>query len=168
MTKPLKWSIDWEHLTLKQRFLMGAPFVATEDSVERDIFRQLNGRTEADLSAWDSYPSEIRLLATRVANALKREAVWPSALFLPEDPADIPLGGHFDQTDKWDMLPVAASIVEKESGIKMDSAFWNSLPQMTYAQAIEVIARNQAEPVHAGDSQPARRAPVKRVVRPAD
>ena len=145
MTKPLKWSIDWEHLTFKQRFLMGAPFVATEDKVHRDILQQLNGRTEADIAAWDTYSAEVSQLAKDVAARLKVERIWPSSIFLPDDPADIPLGGHFGQTDRYDLAPAAFAIVEEEAGIKLNLAFWEGLSHMTYVQAVEQMIRQKAE-----------------------
>ena len=124
---------------------MGCPFVATEDRVFADIVRQLNERTESDLAAWNKYPDGVRLMAGDLSEQLKSEGIWPSALFLPDDPADIPLGNRFGETDKWDFLPAVVSIVEKNLGIRMDMAWWNALPRMTYAQAVEQIEMSHWE-----------------------
>lgn len=92
---------------------MGCPFVATEDRVFADIVRQLSERTDSNLAAWRKYPDEVRLMASDLSERLKAEDIWPSSFFLPDDPADIPLGNRFGETDKWDFLPAAYTIVEK-------------------------------------------------------
>ena len=145
MTTPLQWSIDWAKPSFKERFLMGCPFVATEDRVFADILRQLSERRESDLAAWDKYPDEVRLMVRDLSERLKAEGIWPSALFLPDDPADIPLGNRFGETDKWDFLPAVYTIVEKNLGIKMDMAFWDDLPSMMYVQAVERMITQRAE-----------------------
>lgn len=124
---------------------MGCPFAATEHRVRADILRQLSGRSAADLSAWDSYPPEVRWLAAELSSARMSHDIWPSAVFLPDDPADIPMGDHFGETDRWDFLPATFSIVEKEMGINMDAGFWDGLAGMTYAQAVGMMARKRAE-----------------------
>jgi hypothetical protein len=143
-TKPLRWCVDWKNPSFKDRFLMGCPFVGTEDRAYKDIACQLKERTEADLAAWDAYPQAVRQLALGVATALKEERIWPSRVFLPTDPADIPF--DLQATDRWDLLPAAFAIVEKDFGIKMDPEFWGKLPGMSYAQAIEELVARRAEP----------------------
>lgn len=90
MTNPLKWNLDWKHLTRRESFLMGAPFGATEDRAYRDIVRQLNERKTSDMKAWSGLPEEIREISCCIVNALKTDRVCPSAFFVPNDPADIP------------------------------------------------------------------------------
>ena len=141
-------------MTFKERFLLGAPFVATEDKAYKDIISQLNERNESYLAAWDKYPPDIGRLAIDLSKRLQIERVWPSAIFLPDDPADIPLGGHFDFTDKLDFYPIAYSIVEKDMKIKMDTDFWNSLPKMTFGQAIEKLYRKKVELSSSGNLAP--------------
>ncbi|MBA4387280.1 MAG: hypothetical protein C0404_04820 [Verrucomicrobia bacterium] len=153
MTKPLKWSIDWAKPSFKERLLMGCPLVATEDRVYADIVRQLSERTESDLLAWNKYQEEVRLMAGALSEKLKAERIWPSALFLPDDPADIPLGNRFEETDKWDFLPAVYSIVEKDLGIKMDAGFWDGLSCMTYVQAVEQMIRRKAEQAGSGSDR---------------
>jgi hypothetical protein len=143
-TKPLRWCLDWNNPSPKDRFLMGCPFVGTEDRAYKDIVCQLKERTEADLAVWDAYPPEVRQLALGVASALKDQRIWPSRVFLPTDPADIPF--HLRETDRWDLLPAAFGILEKDFGIKMESEFWDNLPGMTYGQAIEELVAKKAEP----------------------
>ena len=143
--KPLKWNIDWENMTFKERFLLGAPFIATEDKAYKDIAAQLKERDDSYLSEWDKYSPDIKKLAIDLLNRIKNENIWPSAIFLPDDPADIPLGVHFDFTDKLDFYPIAYSIVEKDLKIKMDTDFWNGLHKMTFGQAIEKLYKKKAE-----------------------
>jgi hypothetical protein len=149
MRNPLKWCIDWSKPTFKDRFLMGSPFRATEDRVRQDIHRQLSERDETDLGLWNRYPPEVQLLAEHLTSRLKADGIWPSALFLPDDPADIPLGFKLGETDKWDFMPASVTIVEKDMGIVMDLAFWDGLSEMTFAQAIEMMIKKKAEPTDA-------------------
>lgn len=139
--KPLTWCLDWNNLKPKEKFLMGCPFVATEDKVYKDIVNQLKQRALDDLKAWDAYPKEVADLAKKISAVLQDEGVWPSAIFLPDDPADIPLGHYFDFTDKWDFMPISFKIIEKDLGIEMDMDFWESLSEITYAKAIETIIK---------------------------
>jgi len=145
MTKPLKWNLDWKHLTRQEKFLMGAPFVATEDRAYKDIVRQLSARKATDLEAWSELPDEVRELASRISNALKTDGIWPSEFFVPDDPADIPFALHFDFTDKWDLSPYAIDLVEKRLRIQMPTAFWEHLGTMTFAEALIEICRHPAE-----------------------
>jgi hypothetical protein len=145
MTEPLKWCVDWGKLSTKEKFLMGAPFVATEDRAYKDIVQQLAERTEADIEQWNSFPQDVSSLAKDISMALKADGIWPSSIFLPDDPADVPLGHYFDFTDKWDLLPASLALVEKEFGIEMDNGFWDRLSEMTYAQAVTEISRRKAE-----------------------
>jgi hypothetical protein len=145
MSKPLKWSVDWKNLSFKDKFLMGAPFVATEDKAYKDIVRQLTSRTEKDLEAWSSFPAEVSALARELSGILKTEGIWPSDLFLPDDPADVPFAPYFDFTDKWDFLPAYIDIVEKKLGIPMDNDFWDRIAGMTYAEAITEISQKKTK-----------------------
>ena len=143
MTNPLKWNLDWKHLTRRERFLMGSPFVATEDRAYRDIVRQLNERKTSDMKAWSGLPEEIREISCCIVNALKTDRVWPSAFFVPNDPADIPFAIHFDFTDKWDRVPYAIDLVERRLGIKMSSKFWDDIDTKTFAEALVEICQQR-------------------------
>lgn len=145
MSEALKWSIDWRNLKPKEKFLMGAPFIATEDKVYKDIVRQLKERNHNDLEAWNSFPSNITNLANNISNSLMSEGIWPSTLFLPNDPADIPLGGYFDFTDKWDIFPAIFDVIKKDHGIQIDCDLWEKLPEITYVQAVQEIDRRKIE-----------------------
>lgn len=147
MARPLKWCVDWNHLTFWQRFLINAPFWATEDRAYRDILRQLKERSEADLAAWDAQPADVAKLAKELAGMIQAEGIWPSACFLPDDPADIVLAVHMDFTDKWDVLPACCSLIEKDLGVEMDRAFWERLEQgtTTYGEAVTEICRAKTD-----------------------
>ena len=141
-------------MAFKDRLLMGSPVGATEERASKDIVRQLKERTEADLAAWDAYTPEVRKLALDLASALNDQGLWPSRVFLPDDPADIPLGWHLGQTDRWDLVPGAFAIVEKDFGIKLDLEWWTkALSELTYAQAIERMLAKNAEPGASGNSR---------------
>jgi hypothetical protein len=145
MTEPLKWCLDWDHLTFREKLLMGAPFVATEDQAYRDVVRQLKKRTEVAMEEWAKYPQEVSQLAKSVSQALKSDGIWPSEAFVPDDPADIPFALRFDFTDKWDLMPYSIDLVEKRLGIKMQTNFWDRLNTMSFAEAIAEICRREAE-----------------------
>lgn len=145
MYKALKWSIDWHNLKPKEKFLMGAPFISTEKKVYKDIVRQLNERTQNDLEEWNSFPSNISNLANKISNTLMSEGIWPSSFFLPNDPADIPLGGYFDFTHEWYFIPEILVIIEKDYDIHLGGDFWEKLPGMTYAQAVQEIEIRKTE-----------------------
>lgn len=142
MAKPLKWCLDWNNLSFKERFLMRTPFVGTEDKAYKDIVRQLEQRTKDDLSAWDKYPDEISQLANKISKLFEADGIWPNAIFLPDDPADIPFALRFDFTDKFDLIPASIYIIEKDLGIEMEIDFWENLEKLSFAQSIEIIKKS--------------------------
>jgi hypothetical protein len=143
MTEPLKWCVDWSNLSFKERFLMGAPFVATEDKVRKGIIRQLNERSEEDLSVWREHPKDVCELAWKISKELKRETIWPSDLFLPDDPLDIVFAIRFDLAKEWNMTLVVQTIVEKTIGGKMYPAFWLNLESLSFLEAVTLIREMQ-------------------------
>ena len=145
MTEPLRWCLDWNHLSRKEKFLKGAPFLATEDRAYRDIVRQLETRTVSQIEEWARFPRDVQDLARRISQALKNDGVWPSELFLPDDPADIPFALHFDFTDKWDSRHYSIDLIEERLGIEIPIDFWERLATMSFAAAITEICRNKAE-----------------------
>ena len=151
-TKPLKWNVDWNDLSKKDKFLVDFPFLGTLDKAIADIEKQLKGRRHADLDEWNKYPSEIKALAFKLNQRIKEE-IWESDIFLPEDPADIPLSNHI--TDKWDLLPMYMQIIEKEMKIKMDIEFWENLDKMKYIEAIERIYKKKTERIESPNSDSA-------------
>lgn len=124
---------------------MGAPFVATEDKARKDIIRQLERRSLDALEEWKGFPSVIQEMARTICEAAKSDGIWPSSIFLPGDPADVPFGLHFDFTDKWDCIPYAADLVEKRLGITMPLGFYTRLEKMTFAEAVTEICRQKTE-----------------------
>ena len=126
---------------------MGAPFIATEDKAYNDVLRQLSFRDKNDLVAWDIYPKEISDLASEISETLKSEKVWPSSIFLPDDPADIPFAIHFDFTDKLYLFHISMHIIEKHYKIIMDDDFWEKLKSISYVEALEEIIKKQNQRV---------------------
>jgi acyl carrier protein len=151
MAEPLRWCLDWDHLSRKEKFLMGAPFLATEDRAYRDIVRQLETRTVSQIEEWARFPGDVQDLARRISRALKNDGVWPSELFLPDDPADIPFALHFDFTDKWDSIHYSIDLVEKRFGIEIPIDFWERLDTMSFAEAVTEILRHKAEQCDEGE-----------------
>jgi hypothetical protein len=145
MTEPLKWCVDWSNPSFKDKFLMGAPFVATEDKARNDIICQLESRSQDAMEEWKCFPDKIQEMARTICQIVKTEGIWPSNIFLPSDPADVPFGLHFDFTDKWDFLPYSVDLVEKRLKVKMSLDFYDYLEKMTFADAVTKICGQKAE-----------------------
>jgi hypothetical protein len=141
MAQPLRWCVDWHNPNFKVRFLMWLPLFGPDEKAYRDIVRQLSERTEKDLAEWDRFPPQVREMAQLLSASFKAEGIWPSALFLPDDPADIPFGYHLDLTDTWDMFPASICIAEAAVGVKMPAGFWECLENLTYAEVVEKISK---------------------------
>src|SRR6266487_4173530 len=87
---PLKWSVDWNNLRQMERLLMWFPLLGPQRRIYQDLLRQLKGRHQ-DVEPWERLGPEVRDAAKRVTQILKDHLGWPpSAVFLPQDPADIP------------------------------------------------------------------------------
>jgi hypothetical protein len=140
--KPLKWNVNWNKLSKKENFLIDFPFIGTYDKAIADIEKQLKNRKISDLDEWNKYPLEIKEFAFTLNKRIKEE-IWGSNIFLPEDPADIPLSNHI--TDKWDVLPMYIQIIEKEMQIEMDIEFWEELDKMKYVEVIEQLYKKKTE-----------------------
>lgn len=151
MPEPLKWCVEWKNLTRREKFLIGVPFLATEDRAYKDIVRQLEKRAGDGLDEWADFPTEVREMACRISGTVKSDGIWPSSNFLPKDPADIPFGLHFDFTDKWDFLPYSIDLVEKRLNAKMPEEFWDRLYTMNFGEAVTEICKRRAE-AHGGDA----------------
>lgn len=141
MTKPLKWCVNWDNLSFKERFLIGTPFIGTDVIAYKDIVRQLKTRTEIDLENWDRFPDKISKIALNIMKLFKTNQIWPNPIFIPEDPADITFALYFDLTDKFDIMPASIDIVQKEYGIELDAEFWEELEKLSFLQAIEIISK---------------------------
>lgn len=131
---------------------MKAPFVATEDRAYRDIVRQLERRTAGSLDEWAGLPMDVQEMARAISHAVKADGIWPSDVFFPCDPADIPFGLHFDFTDRWDLVPYALDLVEKRLGVRMPDEFWEQLIAMTFEEALTEICKRKAEQSHGADA----------------
>ena len=147
MSQPLKPSVDLNNPSKKQRFLMGFPFLCPREKAYQEIVEQLKVRTEKDLEVWESHPTEVASLAKEVSEMLKSERVWPSSLFLPDDPAAAVFAINFDWfTDTWDLLPISFDIVEKRLGVEIDESFWlEEIYKISYFDAINHIIKKRAE-----------------------
>lgn len=138
---PLHWSINWEHLTPMQRVLMWTPIIGPQGRIYTDLLRQLKQRAPDDLAAWDLYTRDERVLALAVCDILGETLGWPVAVFLPEDPADIPFWDHTG-----DMADVEAVLaVEEILGTTVPSEFWEGLRKTTFGAVIRELSRMKTE-----------------------
>jgi hypothetical protein len=146
--KPLKWNVDWNQLSRKEKFLIDFPFIGTRDKAIANIEKQLKDRENHDLDEWDKFPIEIKTLAFKLNKRIKEE-IWGTDIFLPQDPADIVLSNHI--TDKFDLLPMYIQIIEKEIQIEMNNKFWEALDKMNYVEVIEQLYKKKTELISSTD-----------------
>ena len=111
---------------------MWFPLLGPQRRIHQDLLRQLDARHH-DLEPWQRLGPKVRDAAMRVTQILKDHLGWPaSAVFLPEDPADIPF---WDRTG--DLGSTEAIVaVEEDFAVRMPEDFWASLPKMTFGEAI--------------------------------
>lgn len=135
-TKPLYWPIDWTELSLWDRLFMWNPIFGKARRIHQDLVQQLNARSKSDLCEWDKYSKEIQNIASGVSSILEDMLGWPTeAIFLPEDPADIPF---WDSTGDLDSVEAVID-VEKYLKIQMPDDFWEDLSGQTYAQLLQKL-----------------------------
>jgi hypothetical protein len=138
-----------------QRLFMWLPLVGPQRRIYRDLLGQLKARPE-DADAWKALGPEVRDGARRVTQILKDYLGWPhSAVFLPQDPADIPF---WDRTG--DLAATEAIMaIEEDFAVKMPEDFWLSLPKITFGEAVtRLLHAAKAEPGASPNGGPARRS----------
>ncbi len=117
---------------------MGVPLIGSQRRIFADIFRQLKARPAQDLQVWDELGLEKRDAAAKVTKILIETLRWPkTAVFLPEDPADIPF------CDRSDGLAAVEAIiaVERHFSVEMSEDFWTNLSEITFGEVITKLVK---------------------------
>ena len=117
---------------------MGVPLIGSQRRIFADIFRQLKARPAQDLQVWDELGLEKRDAAAKVTPILIETLRWPkTAVFLPEDPADIPF------CDRSDGLAAVEAIiaVERHFSVEMSEDFWTNLSEITFGEVITKLVK---------------------------
>jgi hypothetical protein len=130
---PLKWSVDWNNLKPMDKFMMGFPLIGSQRRIFADILRQLKARPAQDFQAWDELGAEMRDAAGSVTKILIENLGWPkTAVFLPEDPADIP---YCDRSDGLAGVE-AIMAVERYFAVEVPESLWINLSKITFGEII--------------------------------
>lgn len=130
---PLKWRVDWNNLNPTDKFMMGFPLIGSQRRIYADILRQLKARPAQEFQAWDSLGAEMRAAAGSVTKILIENLSWPkTAVFLPEDPADIPF------CDRSDGLAGVEAImaVEEHFAVEIPEDFAAKFRKITFGEVI--------------------------------
>jgi acyl carrier protein len=133
---PLKWSVDWNNLKPMDKFMMGVPLIGPQRRIYADILRQLKARPAHAVQAWDELDAEIHDAAASVTKILVEILRWPrTAVFLPEDPADIPF------CDRSDGLAAVEAImaVERHFAVELPESLWSNLSKITFGEMISKL-----------------------------
>jgi len=130
---PLQWSVDWNNLSPTDKFMMGFPLIGSQRRIFADILRQLKARPAQEFQAWDELGVEIRDAAARVTKISIEILGWPkTAVFLPEDPADILF------CDRSDGLAVVEAImaVEQYFAVEVPESLCINFSKITFGELI--------------------------------
>ena len=140
--EPLRWPVDWAHLTRWQRLMMDLPILGLRARVFKKIVAQLARRAPNASDLWSRFSPDELAIKQRIVEIAVKELEWPRGYFLPSDPFEIVI---WDPTG--DLATEAAlDRMENELGLRRRSGDeWRQLASQTFGDVVQKIAHECAQ-----------------------